>query len=137
MPKLMFEADTHEELLAQAKAWVESAEQEQDGQLTPSQAIEQGAELTKDALRIIAKSAPSPVAENEVFQALNEMGYKATDATKFALIDGLDKIDEMTGGSVVRQVRQRGRAAFYEMNAVVAKQVLKTIVDPGTEKIDD
>ena len=54
-------------------------------------------------------SSPRPPrarsAENEVVKALTDMGYKATDATKEALIDGLDAVEELTGGSVVKQAR--------------------------------
>ena len=91
------------------------------------QAIEQGAELTKDALRIIASAAPGPVAQSDLMKGLTNMGYKATDATKGALVSGLDTIEEATGGSVVKQVSKAGRRAAYEMNATVARQILKSL----------
>ena len=72
-----------------ARRWLASVEGEDDGHLGPAEAIEQGAELTKDALRIIAAAAPEPVAQNEVVKALTDMGYKATDATQDGLVDGL------------------------------------------------
>ena len=81
MPKVIFEGDTQAEIVAQVKRWLASTEAELDGSISVSQAIEQGAEVTKDALRIIAAAAPKPVAENEVVKALTDMGYKATDAT--------------------------------------------------------
>ena len=55
------------------------------------------------------------------------MGYKATDATSRALVDGLDSVETLTGGSVLRQVSARGRSAVYQMNVAVAKQVLRTL----------
>jgi hypothetical protein len=55
------------------------------------------------------------------------MGYKATDATKQALIDGLDAVDEITGGSVVKAARDASKSAFYEMNATMARQLLKAL----------
>jgi hypothetical protein len=55
------------------------------------------------------------------------MGYKATEATKRALIDGLDSLEEVTGGSLVKAARDARRSAVYEMNAAVAKQILKSL----------
>lgn len=127
MPKLIFEADTQAELVSQVKRWLASLEAEEDGSLTVSQAISQGAELTKDALRVIAAAAPKPVAQNDLVKSLTEMGYKATDATSKALVDGLDSVESLTGGSVLRTVSEKGRSAVYEMNVAVAKQVLRTL----------
>ena len=127
MPKLTFEAETQQELVVQVKRWLASLEADDDGALSMSQAITQGAELTKDALRVIASAAPKPVAQNDLVKSLTEMGYKATDATSRALVDGLDSVETLTGGSVLRQVSARGRSAVYQMNVAVAKQVLKTL----------
>ena len=127
MPKVVFEADTQAEIVAQVKRWLASLTTDEKGHITPKQAIEQGAELTKDALRIIAASAPGPVAQNDVVKALTDMGYKATEATKNAMLEGLDNVEELTGGSVLKQVSERGRSAMYEMNVTIAKQILKTL----------
>lgn len=127
MPKVIFEGETQAEIVAQVKRWLVSTEANEDGTISVTQAIEQGAELTKDALRIIASAAPKPIAENEVVKALTDMGYKATDASKKALVDGLDQVEELTGGSVVKAVSQRGRSAVYEMNVTIAKQILKSL----------
>ena len=127
MPKLTFEAETQQELVVQVKRWLASLEADDDGALSMSQAITQGAELTKDALRVIASAAPKPVAQNDLVKSLTEMGYKATDATSRALVDGLDSVETLTGGSVLRQVSARGRSAVYQMNVAVAKQVLRTL----------
>src|SRR5437868_531704 len=104
MPKVIFEGDTQQDIVAQVKRWLVSMEADDDGSITVSQAIEQGAELTKDALRIIASAAPKPVAENDVVKALTDMGYKATDATKERLVDGLRNVETLTGGSVLQEV---------------------------------
>jgi hypothetical protein len=127
MPKVIFEGDTQAEIVSQVKRWLQSTEAELDGSISVSQAIEQGAEVTKDALRIIAAAAPKPVAENEVVKALTDMGYKATDATKARLVQGLDQVEDLTGGSVLKTVSERGRSAVYEMNVVIAKQILKNL----------
>lgn len=127
MPKVIFEADTHPELVAQVKRWLASLNAEEDGTISVSEAISQGAELTKDALRIIAGAAPKPIAQNEVVKALTDMGYKATDATKERLVDGLGNVEQLTGGSVLKQVSERGRSAVYEMNVTIAKQILKQL----------
>lgn len=127
MPTLIFEADTHGELVQQVRRWLTSTDADDDGGITVSQAVSQGAELTKDALRIIAATAPKPIAQNELVKSLTELGYKATDATKEALVGGLDSIEEATGGSVVKQVQKAGRRAAYEMNSTIARQVLKSL----------
>jgi hypothetical protein len=127
MPKVVFEADTHAEVVAQVKRWLASTEAATDGRLSVDQAIVQGADLTKDALRIVAAAAPSPIASSDVVKALTDMGYKATDATRDRLRDGLASVEALTGGSVVRRVGEKGREAVFEMNAAIAKQVLRTL----------
>src|SRR5215467_5503717 len=127
MPKVIFEGETQQEIVAQVKRWLVSMEADEQGSITISQAVEQGAGLTKDALRIIAAAAPKPVAENDVVKALTDMGYKATDVTKERLVDGLRNVETLTGGSVLQTVSERGRSAVYEMNVNIAKQILKTL----------
>ena len=127
MPTLIFEADTHGELVAQVRRWLVSIDADEDGGITVTQAVSQGAELTKDALRIIAATAPKPIAQNELVKGLTDLGYKATDATKDALVEGLGNVEQVTGGSVLRTVGDRSRSAVYQMNATIAKQILKGI----------
>lgn len=122
-----FEGDDHAHVVKQVQEWLETVEAQPEGPLSPSEAIAQGAEVTKDALRIIAQAAPGPIAQNDVFQRLTGMGYKATDATKNALISGVGAIEDATGGGVVKEVRDTGRGAIYEMNVAVAKQILKQL----------
>ena len=127
MPTLSFEGETHGEIVVKVKRWIASLEGHEDGSISAVEAIEQGAELTKDALRIIAAAAPAPIAQSELMKGLTSMGYKATETTKDALVSGLDSLEEATGGSVVRQVQKAGRRAAYEMNATIARQVLKSL----------
>jgi len=124
---LTFEGETHGEIVLKVRRWLASVDGEAPGDITVHDAIQQGAELTKDALRIIASAAPGPVAHSDVVKGLTSMGYKATDATKQALIDGLDTVDEITGGSVVKAARDASRSAVYQMNATVARQLLKAL----------
>lgn len=125
MASISFEGETHGELVVKVRRWLASVEGEEEAALTPHDAITQGAELTKEALRIIAASAPEPVAQNEIVKALTSVGYKATDATRTALVDGLDSVEEATGGSVVKMARDASRTAMYEMNTAVARQILR------------
>jgi hypothetical protein len=125
MATLSFEGETHGELVVKVRRWLASVEGEDDGSLTPHEVVEQGAELTKEALRIIASAAPEPVAQNELVKALTSAGYKATDTTAAALSDGLDTIEEATGGSVVKMARDASMTAVYQMNTAVARQILK------------
>ncbi|HEY2814275.1 MAG TPA: hypothetical protein VGJ03_12485 [Acidimicrobiales bacterium] len=127
MASLTFEGETHGEIVQKVRRWLASLEGDVEGDISVVEAIQQGAELTKDALRIIASAAPGPIAQNEVVKALTGMGYKATDATKQALIDGLDSVEEITGGSVVKAARDARRAAVYQMNTTVARQLLKAL----------
>jgi hypothetical protein len=125
MPKLIFEADTQADLVAQVRRWLVSLDADEEGRLTVSQAVAQGADLTKDALRIVASSAPAPVAQSDLVKALTGLGYQATDATKDAVVGGLENVEHLTGGSVIKKVSERGRSAVFEMNASIAKQILR------------
>ena len=127
MPTLTFEGETHGEIVIKVTRWLASLEESAPGNLSAVEAVNQGAELTKDALRIIAAAAPAPVAQSDVVKGLTNMGYKVTDATKDAVVMGLDSIEEATGGSVVRQVTKTGRKVVWEMNSTVARQVLKAV----------
>jgi hypothetical protein len=127
MATLSFEGESHGEIVQKVRRWLASIEGEEEGELSVVEAITQGAELTKDALRIIASAAPGPVAHSEVMKALTGLGYKATDATKSALIDGLDSVEELTGGSVVKAARDARKSAVYQMNSTIARQILKSL----------
>lgn len=127
MATLSFEGETHGELVVKVRRWLASVEGEPAAHLSPAAAVEQGAELTKEALRIIASVAPEPIAENEVVKALTNAGYKVTDATRDSVIGGLDSVEELTGGSVVKLARDASRSAVYEMNSAIAKQILRAL----------
>ncbi|MEY2456190.1 MAG: hypothetical protein QOJ67_174 [Acidimicrobiaceae bacterium] len=127
MATLSFEGESHGEIVQKVRRWLASLEGEEEGDISVADAITQGAELTKDALRIIASAAPGPVAQSEVVKALTGLGYKATDATKAALIDGLDSVEELTGGSVVKAARDARKSAVYQMNSTIARQLLKSL----------
>ncbi len=127
MATLSFEGETHGDLVTKVRRWLASLEGEAVGTLTAVEAVEQGAELTKEALRIIASSAPEPLAQSELFRAMTGAGYKATDATRQALVDGLDSVEELTGGSVVKLAEDAASRAVYRMNTTIARQVLKAL----------
>lgn len=127
MATLSFEGETHGELVVKVRRWLASVEGQEEGALTPHEVVDQGAELTKEALRIIASSAPEPIAQHEIVKALTSAGYKATDATRQALVEGLDAVEEVTGGSVVKLARDASKSAVYQMNSAVARQILKSL----------
>ena len=128
MATLSFEGETNQEIVLKVKRWLQSVEHgEEITRLSPVEAVERGAELTKDALRVIAAAAPGPVAQNDIVKALTSMGYKATDQTKEAVIAGLDSVDELTGGSVLKRVEETGRQIAWEINSAVAKQILRAL----------
>ncbi len=127
MATLSFEGDTNGEILIKVKRWLASVEGNETSAISAVQAVSQGAELTKDALRIIASSAPEPIAQSEVVKGLTNMGYKVTDATKDAVVSGLDSIEEMTGGGVVHQATKAAGKVAYQMNATMARQLLRSL----------
>jgi hypothetical protein len=124
---LSFEGETHDEIVRKVRRWLASLDGEPAGQLTPVEAVERASELTKDALTVIAKAAPAPVARSEVMKALTRMGYDATEATKKAVVNGLDALADATDSDVVKKVEARRNSIVYEMNAAVAKQLLKSL----------
>jgi hypothetical protein len=127
MPTLSFDGETHGEIVVKVRRWLASLEGQEGSSLSPTEAVTQGAEVTKDALRIIAAAAPDPVAQSDLVKGLTNLGYKATDTTKAAVVAGLDSIEEMTGGSVVRQATETGRKVVWQMNSTVAKQILRAL----------
>ncbi len=124
MPEIRFNADTHPELVQQVRVWLESAEAER----TAVDVVSASAELTKDALRLIAASAPAPLADSELVSGLTALGHRATDASRDAVIAGLDGLAAVTDGRLVRKVGEQGAKAAYEMNSATAKQLLKSLL---------
>jgi hypothetical protein len=124
MATLSFEGETHAEIVAKVKRWLASLEGEEEV-LSPAEAIKATANLTKDALRVIASAAPAPIAQSEVVKGLTAMGYQVTDTAASALIDALDAMSEVTGERVVKRARDAGASAVFEMNKAVASQILK------------
>jgi hypothetical protein len=120
-----FEGENHADVVRQVKDWL--ATTEGPDRLSAAEAIEQGAGLYKDALRIIAAAAPQPVADSDIVKSLTDMGYRATDVTTERLIDGLSKVEELSGGTLVREVRDTGKQAVFEMNATLAKSILRQL----------
>ena len=125
MPEIRFEADTHPELVRQVQAWLDST---RDEERTAADLVEANAEITKDALRIVASAAPAPIAQSEVVKRLTELGYRATDVSRDATLAGLDGLAQVTDGTLVKRVGEGGAKAAYEMNAKVAKQLLKSLL---------
>lgn len=127
MPELSFEGETHGELVVKVRRWLASVDGQEAANLTAVEAVNQGAELTKEALRIIATSAPEPIAQSDVVKGLTSMGYKVTDATKDAVVTSLDSIEEATGGGVVQQATKAAGKVMYQMNATMARQLMRSL----------
>ena len=127
MATLSFEGETHDEIVRKVRRWLASLDGADEADLTPVEAVARASELTKDALTVIAKAAPGPVARSEVMKALTRMGYDATEATKKAVVSGLDALADATDGDVVKRLEGRRNAIVYEMNAAAAKQLLRTL----------
>jgi hypothetical protein len=127
MPELTFEGETHGELVVKVRRWLASVDGQEPSNMSAVEAVNQGAELTKEALRIIASAAPEPIAQSDVVKGLTNMGYKVTDGTKAAVVSGLDTIEEATGGGVVHQATKAAGKVVYQMNATMARQLLRSI----------
>jgi hypothetical protein len=132
MATLSFEGETHDEIVTKVKRWLASLEGETAG--TPVDVIERSAELTKDALRVLAAAAPAPVAQSDLVKGLTSLGHQVTDASAKAASDGLDALSNLTGGRVVKKVRAGQANALFEMNQAVAKQVLKSLIPKSKPK---
>ena len=124
MPELRFNASTHDDLVRQVRVWLESTEEDR----TATDVVEASADLTKDALRLIAAAAPAPLADSELVSGLTGLGHRATDATRDAVVAGLDGLAAVTDGRLLKRVGNDGAKAAYEMNSGVAKQLLKSIL---------
>jgi hypothetical protein len=125
MPSLSFEGETHDELVRKVKRWLESAED--DRRLTPAEAVERVSELTKDALGVVARAAPGGVGERDVVKQLTQAGYDLTDSTTHAVLSGLNALSDVTNGGLLKRVEGARKSAVYEMNAAVARQILKAL----------
>ncbi len=125
MPELRFSGDSHPDLVRQVRAWLDSVDAESSRSV--ADLVDASADLTKDALRIVAAAAPGPVAESELVAKLTDMGYKAADAGRDGVLAGLEGLAAVGDGSVVKRVSETGAKVLYEMNAGVARQLLKTI----------
>ena len=125
MATLSFEGETHAELVAKVRRWLESVDDELDAP-SITETVERASDLTKDALRIVAEAAPAPIRHRDVVTALVRMGHDATDATKKAVVTGLDALADERD-DVLRRADGARRSAVYEMNAAVARQVLRAL----------
>jgi hypothetical protein len=127
MATLSFEGETHDEILRKVKRWLASLEGEEET-VSVVEAVERASELTKDALTIIAQAAPGPVARSDIVKALTRMGYDATDSTKRAVVAGLDALaDAAPDEGIVKRASKARNSVVYEMNAAVARQVLRAL----------
>ena len=126
MPSLSFEGETHDELVRKVRRWLASVEGA-DERLSAVEAVEKASEITKDALSVIAAAAPGPIASSDILKGLRKMGYDATDSTKRAVTSGLNALADVTNGGLLKRADRARKDAVYEMNASVARQMLKTL----------
>ena len=125
MPTLSFDGETHDEIVRKVRRWLASLD-DAEVHITVTEAVEKASELTKDALAVVASAAPGPIASSEIVRGLTRMGYDVTDSTKKAVVSGLNALAESSEG-LVRRAEGARRSVVYEMNAAVAKQVLKAL----------
>jgi hypothetical protein len=127
MAQLVFEGETHAELVRKVKRWLASVDGEEE-HLGVVETVERASELTKDALTVVAQAAPGPIGRSDIVKALTRMGYDATESTKRAVVAGLDALaDAAPDDGVLKRVEKARNSVVYEMNAAVARQVLKAL----------
>ncbi|HEY2428764.1 MAG TPA: hypothetical protein VGI06_07535 [Acidimicrobiales bacterium] len=127
MASLTFEGETHDEIVRKVRRWLSSVEGEEEA-IGLAEAVDRASELTKDALTIVAQAAPGPIGRSEIVKALTRMGYEATDSTRRAVVSGLDAFaDASSGVGVVQRAEKARNSVVYEMNAAVARQVLRAL----------
>jgi hypothetical protein len=123
MPTVSFEGSTHQEIVRQVEDWLVTAKVKDDP--GPVEVIRGGADLAKDALRVLANAAPEPMAESDMMKALTDLGYAATDATSDALVESIEALQQVTGDGLVKEMEGAGLNAVYKMNKSIAKAILK------------
>jgi len=127
MAQLVFEGETHAELVRKVKRWLASVDGEEE-HLGVVETVERASELTKDAITVVAQAAPGPIGRSDIVKALTRMGYDATESTKRAVVAGLDALaDAAPDDGVLKRVEKARNSVVYEMNAAVARQVLKAL----------
>ena len=126
MAILSFEGETHDEIVRKVRGWLASVEGPEEHIELPEM-VERASELTKDALTVVAQAAPGPIGRSEIVKALTRMGYEATDNTRRAVIAGLDAMADASQDGVLKRVEKARNSVVYEMNAAVARQVLRAL----------
>ena len=128
MATLSFEGETHAEIIKKVQRWLDSVQGRDEAVGTVVDMVEQASDLTKGALSILARNAPGPLSRNELVKELTRMGFEATDSTKRAVISSLDSLSEAADSDgVLRRIERARNSVLYEMNAAVAKQVLRAL----------
>src|SRR6056297_2135592 len=102
MATLSFEGESHAELVQKVRRWLASVDDEPG-------------------------SSPGPVAQSDVVKGLTAMGYQVTDATRDAVLTGLDTLEQATAGGVVARAGETGSRVVWEMNSAVAKSLLRSL----------
>ena len=133
MATLSFEGETHQEIVIKVKKWL--ASQSGDERLSASDAVAATADLTKEALRIVAAAAPEPIAQNDIVKALTGMGYKATDASRDAVLQSLNALSSVTGGGLLTLLETMPRKhlvchKWYRPSARLMSPIRRSVSEP-------
>jgi predicted transcriptional regulator len=123
---LSFDGETHDEIVAQVRTWLASAERPPIVGAV-ADAVSAASDMTRDALTVIAKAAPEPMARNEVLKALMKLGHDSNEATKRSTLAALDALSEASDGTLLKRVERARNSVVYEMNAAVARQLLGSL----------
>ena len=126
MATLSFEGETHDEIVAQVRTWLASAERPALAK-GAKEAVDAAADLTRDALTVIAEAAPDTVAGGDLLKALVKLGHDGNELTRKSLTTSLDALSEASGGTLVKRLERARNAVAYEMNAAVARQLLASL----------
>jgi hypothetical protein len=124
MATLSFDGDSEPELVAKVRRWLHSTEQP-SSHLEPTEAVVRLSDLTKDALSVVTLAAPEPIGQSDLVRSLSRLGYEAADQTAQVVVTGLNAVADLSRDGLMRRVRQARQAAAYQMESLVARQVLR------------
>ena len=130
MATVTFEAESLEELIKKMRAWIKSADSMSKPTTPLSDALEKTTEATSDlaraAIALVAKAAPEPLSNTDIFRILTSLGFEVSDTAKRTVTSTLDALSGGDGqDGIMEKVDKARDAALYEMSQAVARGVLK------------
>ena len=109
------------------RRWLASVDGQPSAHRSTAETVEAAAGITKDALQLIARAAPRPLAESDVVKGLTAMGYDLTDAAAARLVDSLDTLATATDEHLITPTKDKAAGTLFSMSEAVAKRLLRGV----------